>query len=122
MVLELQQEQKLDDELLRPDLALSPLDVKVTDGGVEGVAHNIGAAAAPSCEVALLDPSGRVVARQALGPIEAPLDLLTRRQPFSFAGVRPQGDGWRLVLNPSREFSELFDGNNTVAIPPAVAK
>ncbi|OGV61661.1 MAG: hypothetical protein A3K19_15270 [Lentisphaerae bacterium RIFOXYB12_FULL_65_16] len=122
MVLELQQEQKLDDELLRPDLALSPLDVKVTDGGVEGVAHNIGAAAAPSCEVALLDPSGRVVARQALGPIEAPLDLLPRRQPFSFAGVRPQGDGWRLVLNPSREFSELFDGNNTVAIPPAVAK
>jgi hypothetical protein len=70
-VLELRQTERLDDELARADLALSPLQIEVHGNTVTGMAHNIGAADAP-CEVALVRPDGKVVARQSLGILRAP--------------------------------------------------
>ena len=76
----------------RADLALSPDEITIENGVVNGIAHNIGSASAP-CEVALVDAKGEVVARQNLGMLEAPLDLLARRKSFALKLPTPAQNG-----------------------------
>jgi hypothetical protein len=110
IVLELRQQQPLDDLLARPDLAVSPLDLKVEGGAVTGFVHNIGAAPSPATEVVLVDAAGKAVARQAVPPIEAPLDLVPRKAPFRLAGAA--GEDWRVVMDPQGVVAEVNEGNN----------
>ncbi len=118
MVLELQQIERLDDVLQRPDLALSAREIKVTADGVEGIIHNIGARGAPATSVALLDDQGQVRARTPVAALEPPLDLTPRRQPFSIAvKVPPDAKGWRLVADPEYQIPEIYEGNNQVELP-----
>jgi hypothetical protein len=116
VVLELQQVEKLDDELLRADLALSPSQTRIEGDTVIGVAHNIGAAAA-ACEVALIDPQGKVMARQNLGEIAAPLDLTPQRREFRVKGLPADARGWKIALDVDGQVAEIYEGNNAIALP-----
>ena len=124
MVLDLEQMERLDPIEERADLALSAGEVRVEKGVVTGVVHNIGGKDAPAFVVALLDAAGKVRARQDLGPLAAPLDLLPKRLPFRLAlpaGARPAG--WRVVVaaagalpGGSAGFPEITQENNVVVL------
>jgi hypothetical protein len=107
---------RVGDALARADLALSASEIKIEGDAVTGVAHNIGAAAA-NCEVALIDPNGKVVARQALGEVAAPLDLTPQRKPFRLSGVRANTSGWKVALDVEGKIAEIYEGNNSVDLP-----
>lgn len=119
-VLELDLLEASDDLRSRPDLALSPLDLEVGEGAVRGVAHSVGAAAAP-CAVALVDGAGRQVARRELGRLEAPFDLQPRRAIFAFEGLPRRTRGWRVVVDPDGAVVEIDEANNVVSLEAALA-
>ncbi|MGB2821419.1 MAG: hypothetical protein WBF17_10585, partial [Phycisphaerae bacterium] len=115
-VVELEQAERLDDERLRADLALSPREVRIEAGSVRGVAHNIGSRKVESFEVALLDEEGKVRVRKSLGPLAAPLDLTVRRTPFTLAGPPAGAKGWSVALDPEGRIPEIYEGNNCVPL------
>ncbi|HYF50055.1 MAG TPA: hypothetical protein VEJ63_11650, partial [Planctomycetota bacterium] len=117
-VLELKQlpANKRDDFYGRPDVALSPLDVKVEGGRVSAVAHNIGNVDAENVEVALLDAEGKVLEKKVLEKLKAPLDLTPTRVPFEFA-LPVDGKGLSLVIDPAGKIAEIYEGNNRVKLP-----
>ncbi|MBM4031509.1 MAG: hypothetical protein FJ291_06940 [Planctomycetes bacterium] len=116
-VLELTQVKRLEPEWERPDLALSPREVRVEGQTVHAIAHNLGSRPVESFDAALLDAEGKVRARKALGPLDAPLDLVPRRLPFALDGLPAGAKGWRIVLDPDNRLPELFEGNNTAEVP-----
>jgi len=115
-VLELKQTKKLDDILLRADLALSKLELKIEAGRVSGKAHNIGSKDVADAVVALLDDKGKVVARKSLGRIAAPLDLTPQAVPFELEGLPAGAKGWSVVLDPENQVPEIYEGNNRLAV------
>jgi hypothetical protein len=116
-VIELVREERLDPLPLRADLALASREITVgADGLVEGVAHNIGSAAAPAVVVALVDAEGRRHGRVDLGRLEAPLDLRPRRLSFQLAGLPAGAEGWQVVVDPADSVPEITEGNNAVAV------
>ena len=129
VVLELKQTEKLDDELNRADLALSPMEIKVqaltpdlspkTSGEgnvVEGIVHNIGAKDVESVEVALVDANDQVQSRQTLGRLPAPSDLSPSRLTFRLSGLPRGAKGWKVVVDPQNKVEEIFEGNNAVEV------
>jgi hypothetical protein len=116
-VVELQQLAKLDDERLRGDLALSPLEVRVEGGQVHCVAHNIGSRDVASFEAALVDEKGTVRQRKTLGPLKAPLELEPQRLDFALPAPPTGAKGWSVVLDGDGKIEEIHKGNNRVAVP-----
>ena len=116
-VVECRQLRGLDDERLRPDLALSQREIRVEGGTVRGIAHNIGSKRVEAFEVALLDDSGKVRSRKTLGPLDAPLDLVAQRMPFALDGLPPGAKGWSVALDPEGRVAEIHEGNNRVPVP-----
>jgi hypothetical protein len=114
-ILQAEMVERLDDIRGRPDLALSEREVEVKDGVLSVTVHNIGAAPAEA-DAAVLDADGRVVARQSLGRLEAPLDLEPRRKTFAFRLPAGPHKGWRLVLDPDGKVPEICEDNNVVAL------
>jgi hypothetical protein len=88
-VIEVTQLEKLEPLWQRPDLALSAREVTLQGQTLAAVVHNIGAAEANEVQVAVLDADGRTIARKALGPLAAPLDLIPKRLPFQITLPRP---------------------------------
>ena len=115
VVIEAKQVRKLDPIWDRADLAISPMEIRVQDGIVNGVAHNIGAKTARAI-MALRDPGGRVVSRTDLGQLDAPLDLIPKRQPFTLKGLPEDHAGWTVVIDPDGAFDEIYEGNNVVPL------
>ena len=115
-VVELKQTERLDDERLRADLALSSREIRVEGADVRGVAHNIGSRRVEAFEAALVDGEGKVRVRKALGPLDAPLDLVPRRLDFVLDGLPPDAKGWSVVLDPEGRVPEIFEGNNRAGI------
>lgn len=113
--LELVREEELDPLRDRADLALSAREISVRGNAVEGVAHNIGSAAAAAV-IALVDEGGRERARQNIGSLEAPLDLYPRRRAFVFEGVAGIAAGWRVVADPDGQVDEITECNNSVEL------
>ncbi|MBN1673249.1 MAG: carbohydrate-binding family 9-like protein [Kiritimatiellae bacterium] len=121
-VIELTQTKKLDPIYRRADLAIAAREVNIEGDTVSGTIHNIGSADVANAVVGIVDGAGRVLVRQALGPLPAPLDLHPKRKTFELAlpaGVRT---GWRLVLDPDNAVPEIYEGNNAVSLDalPAV--
>ncbi|MBU0610550.1 MAG: hypothetical protein KKI08_21890, partial [Armatimonadetes bacterium] len=108
--------EKLDNITQRPDLALSPLEVKVDGKTLRGVVHNIGGKDAPQFAVALHDAQGRQQAVQTLGPLAAPTDLAPKRLEFSFPLKSAAVKGWRVVVDPAGALAEVYEGNNGVGL------
>jgi len=115
VVVELILLEALDDLTRRPDLALSPLDMRFESGRVNGMVHNLGGAPA-ICELALVDPAGRIRQQVQLGRLEAPLDLKPRRAAFELGLPDGGGASWSLVVDPERTVDELYEGNNRVEL------
>jgi hypothetical protein len=121
-VIEVAQTRRLDPIYGRADLALAAREVSVKGDTLTGVAHNIGSADAADVVAAVVDVQGRQVAKQSLGKLEAPLDLVPRRKEFSLKLPAGPRLGWRLVLDPEGVVPEIFEGNNEVSLDdlPAV--
>jgi glycine/D-amino acid oxidase-like deaminating enzyme len=117
-VVELRQVERLDPIFARADLALAAREVEVTGDEVKGVVHNIGAAEAPEVVVAVTDAAGRVLARESLGALAAPLNLAPKRRQFTLRLPAPPGAGWKLVVDPERRIAEIYEGNNEVPLGP----
>jgi len=58
----------------RPDLGIGRDDVTVRGNAVSVVVHSLGSVDAPTCPVALVDGSGRIVSTAEIPPLRAPLD------------------------------------------------
>ena len=115
-VVELGQVRRLDDVRLRADLALSARELRLADGKVHAVAHNIGSRDVAAFEAALVDSRGKVHARKALGPLAAPLDLKPKRLPFSLPAPPRGATGWSVVLDPDGRVPEIYEPNNRVPL------
>ncbi|NPV45497.1 MAG: hypothetical protein HPY69_00960 [Armatimonadetes bacterium] len=117
VVLELTQEEELDDIRLRPDLAVATRELRVADGPVVGIVHNIGGGDAPAFRVTLLDAGGQVRATADVGLLAAPVDLEPKRAEFRL--TLPEGDtgGWRVVVDAEHAVPELYEGNNATPVP-----
>ena len=116
-IVELQQLEKLEPIFRRADLALAAREIEIRDGQIHGVVHNLGAANVDEVVVAVVDASGKVLQRQSLGVLPAPLDLIPKRKSFAMPlPGRPQA-GWRLIVDPDQRIPEIYEGNNAVALP-----
>ena len=115
-VLELKQTAELDDLSTRPDLAISPLDLKRDGGRISAKVHNIGGGDAAQVVVALVDANGKEVKRQTLPALAAPLDLVPKMVDFTFDGVPETAAGWSIVIDPDQQVPEIYEGNNRLII------
>lgn len=111
----LRQVAKLDPIFNRADLALSRSEVTISNNFVSGMVHNIGSQAVRDVVVTLLDTDSTVIAKVAVGSLEAPVDLVPRRAPFT---IPFQGSprAMRVVLDAEDLIPEIFEGNNQVML------
>jgi hypothetical protein len=117
-VIKLTLKEKLDPIELRADLALSPSEIVVKQGGiVEGVVHNIGSKKASKVIIALVDAQGEIQEKKSLGKLAAPLDLTAKRIPFKLEGLPENHAGWRVVVDPKNKIPEITELNNAVMLP-----
>jgi hypothetical protein len=89
----------------RPDLGLSADDVKREVGKVEVTIHNLGNSPVDRVEVAMVDSTGKVLAKKTTGRIEAPLDLKPRTATVTFDGLSPGATEVR--IDPEDRVPEL---------------
>jgi hypothetical protein len=115
MLCELSQEEKLDDVLLRPDLALSAEDVHRDGGILKVTVHNLGASRAPESELALLDREGKELARKPFPALDAPLDRRPRTAVVEFPALPGAAS---VCLDPARRVPEITELNNRASVPP----
>ena len=78
--------------------------------------HNIGSGDVHEVTAGVIDEQGRVVTSRTFGKLEAPLDLVERRLPFTIALPRKAEKGWKLVIDPDNTIPEIYEGNNSVAL------
>jgi hypothetical protein len=112
----LKQTHKGDPIFARADLALSRRELKVGNGKITGVAHNIGSKDVQDVVVVLIDKQGKTVQSKRLGRVAAPLDLQPRIAQFEFDSVLAQLQGFYVVLDPDDKVPEIFKGNNRLPL------
>ena len=115
-IIELQQLAKAEPVYQRADLALAAREIEIRDGQIHGVIHNVGAADVDDAVVAVIDATGRVLHRQSLGTLVAPLDLIPKRKSFTISLPDSSPTGWQLVADPEEKVIEIYEGNNAVAL------
>lgn len=115
-ILQLKQTRQLEDISSRPDLALSPLDLKRDRGKISAKVHNIGGSDAAQVVIALVDASGKEIRRQTLAALAAPLDLVPKMVDFTFDGLPENAAGWSIVVDPDKKVPEVYEGNNRLVI------
>jgi len=98
------------------DLALSPLELKVGNGTISGVAHNIGVVGVERTTVSLIAPNGKVVQAEPLGKLDAPVDLKPRTATFEFLGLPKNVNGWTVMLDLQDLVPELNEANNRLTV------
>ena len=101
----------------RPDLALSPDDVRYENGTLTVTIHNLGAAPSPSTTLQVQDAQGNALAEADVPPIEAPLDLKPRTAEVEVTVEGRLGGEWRVVLGPGNEVEEGTEANNATGLP-----
>ena len=115
-IVQAEQVERLDDIRTRADLALSKREVTLKGLQVAAIAHNIGIVPVADVQAAVLDGNGKVVVRQSLGELAAPIDLIPRTKSFTMTLPTAPGKGWRLVLDPDNAVPEIYEGNNGVEL------
>lgn len=115
-IVQAEQIERLDDIRTRADLALSKREVTLNGRQLTAVAHNIGILPVADVQAAVLDADGKTVARQSLGELAAPLDLIPRTKSFTITLPSAPGRGWQLVLDPDNAVPEIYEGNNRIAL------
>ncbi|MEA2733970.1 MAG: hypothetical protein QOE14_421 [Humisphaera sp.] len=112
-IVELKQTRKGEAIFNRADLAIAGRELKLANGTLTGVVHNIGVKEVDEVVVAIVDNQGRVIQTKNLGPLAAPLDLLPRTLAFQFDNIPPAAAA--VIVDPSARVAEIFEGNNHVA-------
>lgn len=101
----------------RPDIGIDRGDVHVAENEVRLTVHSLGAKAAPAGVAAVTDAAGHVLAKAAIAPLKAPLDLQpkTTEVVLRLHGPVPAGAHVRVALDGGvREITEM---NNDVVLP-----
>ncbi|MHB9030031.1 MAG: hypothetical protein ACYC9O_14790, partial [Candidatus Latescibacterota bacterium] len=117
-VIEIERTEALEPIYIRADLAIAAREVKLTGNSVSGTVHNIGSADVRDIVVAVSDAAGKEITHQSLGALAAPLDLVPKRVAFTIPLPRAAGKGWKIVLDPGNQVTEIYEGNNTVLLEP----
>lgn len=114
-VMEIAQTEKGDDLLARPDLAVTHLDAEQVGGEWRFWVHNIGSSTAENVAVEVRDARGALAASFTIEELEAPVDLMPRKQPLSFAAqdFRPT---FRVIVDPEGLIAEICDENNVAVL------
>jgi hypothetical protein len=99
----------------RPDVAISPEDVRRDGASISVTVHNIGAANAKNIIVALLDKNGKTLAAEVLPQLAAPLDLLPKT---AVVTLPYNSDATEVALDPQGALLEITELNNRVALNP----
>lgn len=120
-VLELRQVRKLGGFHDRPDLAISPLELRVEPGKVTTRVHNIGARDAQQVIVAIVDRNGKELRRKQLGALAAPLDLVPKVVDVEFTDLPADLAGGAIVVDPDNALEEIYEGNNRLPLQPATS-
>ncbi|MBT5058837.1 MAG: hypothetical protein HOM68_20005 [Gemmatimonadetes bacterium] len=111
-VVEIEKVRALPPLYLAPDLALSPLDIRIEGNTISGWVHNIGRGPA-GARLSLIAADGATRFIE-LGVIDAPDDLLPRRLAFRFESLSlPEGQGL-LRVTSTPQIEELTRVNNVV--------
>jgi hypothetical protein len=106
----------------RPELGIGKDDVKVKDGKVRAVVHNLGSVDAPPVTVSLVDASGKALSSSQVPALKAPLDL--KHKTATVILPVPKGKalgGCRVVIDPERKLKEITRMNNEAAVRAGVA-
>jgi len=112
LVVTVQQLARLADIRTRPDLAIGPKDVALTEGRLTVTVHNIGGADAPASSAELLS-EGKVVAQKPVPALPAPTDLTPKTATIVFEQVRALRDA-RVRIVPPEATTEITTANNEV--------
>lgn len=113
LIVEITQTEKLDDIRDRADLALSPIDTKLEDGGkVCVIVHNIGGKAAKDIKV-VLKRKQVTVAEKTIAEIAAPLDLKAKISQVEFDSALP---GDVIIVDPENLIPEITEHNNSLEL------
>jgi hypothetical protein len=116
VTLEVKLQERLDPLLARADLALSPLDLKLTATEVRIGVHNIGAAASPASQLTIHDAAGKTVATMPVPGLAAPTDLLPKRHVVVCRLPRPSGPGWTAAVDARSQIPEIYEENNRLPL------
>jgi hypothetical protein len=108
-ILELKQTKKSEPIFGRADVAIAAREIKVSDGKIRGVVHNIGSKDVDDVVVALVDAQGKALATKHLGRLAAPLDLAPKTVTFEFDSVH---GATSVIVDPDKSVPEIFEGNN----------
>ena len=116
-LVELTLREELDEITARPDLALSPREVRydAARGSLRVVVHNIGAKPAPASTLAVRDAAGNTLAKAKIPPLDAPLDLLPRKTELTIEGLAAAGP-LTVVADPEGALPEICEENNVVTV------
>jgi hypothetical protein len=114
-VIRITQLQELDDITARADLALAAREIKLKDGVVSGVVHNIGSRTAEQTVVAVFDGEGKRRVQIELGALAAPNDMKPKRVAFSLRLPGNPDRRWTLKVDPDNAVPEIYEGNNAVS-------
>ena len=94
-----------------PDLAVHPVkDVKPAGDRLTVIVHNIGDAPAANFAVEVLDESGKVIDRQVVLALAAPLDFVPKTVAVMLSV--PAGKWSKIVIDRANSIMEIFEGNN----------
>jgi hypothetical protein len=101
----------------RPDLGISPDDVKVDHNRISVTVHSLGAVDAPAARVVLHDRAGKVIATANMAPLKAPLDLTPKTQTVTLP-LPPNADwkGGSISIEMSGSVPEITQMNNRVQL------
>jgi hypothetical protein len=99
----------------RPDLGISPDDVKVEGRTMKVTLHSLGSVDAPAAKVVLRDRAGKAIATGQAGPLKAPLDLTPKTEDVMLS--LPAGADWKggsVSIEMSGDLPEITQLNNRV--------
>ncbi len=104
----------------RPDLAICPQDTVIADNASEVtvVVHNIGGGDAPEVAVRIVMDGEQTVLDATAGPLEAPIDCIPRTTELRWpVPDNLRGRQFTVLIDPTDDVRELFEGNNAVELP-----
>jgi hypothetical protein len=109
-----------EDFYARCDLALAPQDTVISDDASEVTVrvHNLGNGEAPRFTVQVLGEQGRPAFEQTAGPLAAPVDCTPKVTELKWQVPQARrGQPFTVVVDPEDAIPELYQGNNSVALP-----
>jgi len=101
----------------RPDLGLDREDVQINGREIRVKIHSLGSVATPQSSIVFKNTEGRIVSREIIPSIEAPLDLEPKTAEIWL--TLPDGmnaTGGTIEINPEQSVEEITRLNNTVKL------